>query len=56
MELIKDLTLNNPIFITVVILLIWFMPGIIFRKFADQKSNLIKKKIQEEKISRLYPK
>tara|TARA_Y100001968_G_scaffold134623_1_gene122798 strand:- start:5140 stop:5322 length:183 start_codon:yes stop_codon:yes gene_type:complete len=50
-----ELTLNNPIFISVLILCIWFIPGIVIRNIA-QKNMIAKKKLkQAEQISKLYP-
>ena len=51
-----DMTINNPLFVFAVITVIWFLPGIIVRRFNELK--LIKKKEtnQTEAINRLYPK
>ena len=51
-----EVTLNNPIFLTVLILVIWFLPGIIIRNAAEKKYLQQKKKDQDKRISRLYPK
>ena len=56
METLLDLTLNNPIFITVSILVIWFTPGIIIRRIAEKKYIANKKELQAKKIAKLYPK
>tara|TARA_Y100001968_G_scaffold293318_1_gene299182 strand:- start:410 stop:589 length:180 start_codon:yes stop_codon:yes gene_type:complete len=56
MDVLLDLTLNNPIFITVSILIIWFAPGIIIRRVAEKKYIDSKKKLQEKRIAKLYPK
>ena len=56
MNIILDLTLNNPIFITVSILIIWFAPGIILRRISEKRYLTKQKEIQAEKIARLYPK
>tara|TARA_Y100001968_G_scaffold114826_1_gene104227 strand:- start:1643 stop:1822 length:180 start_codon:yes stop_codon:yes gene_type:complete len=56
LETLLDLTLNNPIFITVSILVIWFTPGIIIRRIAEKKYIANKKELQAEKIAKLYPK
>ena len=56
MDILLDLTLNNPIFITVSILIIWFVPGIIIRRIAEKKYIDNKKKLQEKRIAKLYPK
>jgi len=50
------MTINNPIFIFTVITVIWFMPGIIVRRFNEIKKKKIKKKIQTDAIQKLYPK
>ena len=51
-----DMTINNPIFIFALITVIWFIPGIIVRRFNE--SNQLKKKQenQADAIKRLYPK
>ena len=51
-----NMTINNPIFIFTVITVIWFMPGIIVRRFNEIKKKKIKKKIQTDAIQKLYPK
>tara|TARA_Y100001968_G_scaffold224570_1_gene207256 strand:+ start:1337 stop:1513 length:177 start_codon:yes stop_codon:yes gene_type:complete len=51
-----DLTLNNPIFITVLILCIWFIPGILIRNIKEKNYESKKKEEQLNKISKLYPK
>tara|TARA_Y100001968_G_scaffold324496_1_gene363957 strand:- start:28520 stop:28696 length:177 start_codon:yes stop_codon:yes gene_type:complete len=56
LEKILDLTLNNPIFISVMILVIWFAPGIIVRRIAEKNYIERKEAEQAKKISRLYPK
>jgi len=56
METLLDLTLNNPIFISVSILIIWFAPGIVIRRIAEKKYISKQKEIQAQKISKLYPK
>ena len=50
-----DMTLNNPIFIFALITVIWFIPGIIVRRFNE--INMIKKKEKrrDDAIKRLYP-
>ena len=51
-----DMTINNPIFIFAVITVIWFIPGIIVRRFNEIKQTKKKKKSQVEAINKLYPK
>ena len=51
-----DMTINNPIFIFAVITVIWFIPGIIVRRFNEVKQTEKKKKSQNEAINKLYPK
>ena len=50
-----DMTINNPIFIFAVITVIWFIPGILVRRFKEIKLLKKKKKTQEDAINRLYP-
>ena len=51
-----DMTINNPIFIFAVITVIWFIPGIIVRRFNEVKQTEKKNKRQAEAINKLYPK
>ena len=51
-----DMTVNNPIFIFSIITVIWFIPGILVRRFNEAKKKDIKIKAQNEYIKRLYPK
>ena len=51
-----DMTINNPIFVFVVITIIWFLPGIIVRRIAEAKKENKRKRIQNESIAKLYPK
>ena len=53
---VRTATLNNPIFITVSILVIWFTPGIVLRRISEKRYLIKKKEIQDKKIARLYPK
>jgi len=55
-EIIINLTWRNPIFMGTLIISLWFIPGLILRKYSKDKETSSKAKIQEEKISRLYPK
>jgi len=50
-----DMTINNPIFIFSVITVIWFMPGIIVRRFTKTRLIKKKKKMQSDAIRKLYP-
>ena len=51
-----DMTINNPIFIFAVITVIWFIPGIIVRRYNETKQIKKKEKIQADAIQKLYPK
>ena len=51
-----DMTINNPIFIFAVITVIWFIPGILVRRFKEKKDLNNKKKKQAAAIQKLYPK
>ena len=51
-----DMTINNPIFIFALITVIWFIPGIIVRRFSEEKQIRKKKEIQADAIKKLYPK
>ena len=51
-----DMTINNPIFIFAVITVIWFIPGIIVRRFNEMKITKKKEEIQADAIKKLYPK
>ena len=53
---ILDMTINNPLFIFALITVIWFIPGIIVRRFNESKSEKKIKKIQADAIKKLYPK
>ena len=50
-----DMSINNPIFIFAVITVIWFIPGILVRRFNEIKLLKKKKKTQDDAIERLYP-
>jgi hypothetical protein len=50
-----DMTINNPIFIFAVITVIWFIPGVLVRRFNEIKLLKKKKKTQDDAINRLYP-
>ncbi len=51
-----EMTWKNPIFMMVFFGAIWFLPGILVRRFARKKHAEKKAKTQLEKIKRLYPK
>ncbi len=51
-----DMTINNPIFIFVVITVIWFIPGIIVRRYNEKKQLKKKQKIHADAIKNLDPK
>ena len=51
-----DMTVNNPIFIFAIITVIWFIPGILVRRFNELKQLKKKEKDQTEAIKKLYPK
>ena len=51
-----DMTINNPIFIFAVITVIWFIPGILVRRFKEKKDLNAQKKKQAAAIQKLYPK
>tara|TARA_B100000214_G_C23831574_1_gene564434 strand:+ start:605 stop:775 length:171 start_codon:yes stop_codon:yes gene_type:complete len=49
------MTINNPIFIFAVITVIWFIPGILVRKFNELQKIKKKNKSQADAIKKLYP-
>ena len=53
---ILDMTINNPLFIFAVIIVIWFIPGIIVRRYNELKQIKKKEKNQADAIKKLYPK
>ena len=55
-NIILDMTINNPIFIFVLIIVIWFIPGILVRKYNEFKQIKKKKRNQVDAINKLYPK
>ena len=55
-SILLDMTINNPIFIFALIIVIWFIPGILVRRFNELKQIKRKQKKQAEAISKLYPK
>ncbi len=50
------MTINNPIFIFAIIIVIWFIPGILVRRFNESKQLKKKEEIQADAIKKLYPK
>ena len=50
-----DMTINNPLFIFSLITVVWFIPGIIVRRFNELKQTKVKKKNQADAIKKLYP-
>ena len=55
-DTLLEMTVNNPIFIFVLITVIWFIPGILVRKFNEKRLVKKKEKNQSEAIKKLYPK
>ncbi len=53
---ILDMTINNPLFIFAGITVIWFIPGIIVRRYNELERMKKKKKYQSDAIKKLYPK
>jgi len=51
-----DMTINNPIFIFAVITVIWFIPGILVRRYNELKQKKKNEKTQADAIEKLYPK
>ena len=51
-----NMTINNPIFILAVITVIWFLPGIMVRRFNELKKLKKKEQTQADAIKKLYPK
>ena len=49
------MTINNPLFIFAVITVIWFIPGIIVRRYNELKQVKKNKKNQADAIKKLYP-
>ena len=50
-----DMTINNPIFIFALIIVIWFIPGILIRSINKSKQTKKKEKKQSDAIKKLYP-
>tara|TARA_Y100000766_G_scaffold275119_1_gene277815 strand:- start:858 stop:1085 length:228 start_codon:yes stop_codon:yes gene_type:complete len=51
-----DMTINNPIFIFALITVIWFIPGILVRRYNEIKQIKKRKELQTDAIKKLYPK
>ena len=51
-----NMTVNNPLFVFAIIIVIWFIPGIIVRRFNESKQLKKKEKYQADAIRKLYPK
>jgi len=56
LDTLLDLTWRNPLFMLVVIMVIWFLPGIVVRRIAEKKHQASKAEAQAKAISKLYPK
>ena len=54
-KILLDMTINNPIFIFAVIIVIWFIPGILVRRINELKQMRKKEKKQSDAIKKLYP-
>tara|TARA_Y100001968_G_scaffold149338_1_gene136566 strand:- start:374 stop:535 length:162 start_codon:yes stop_codon:yes gene_type:complete len=50
------MTINNPLFIFALITVIWFIPGIIVRRYSELRKIKKKEKNQADAIKKLYPK
>ena len=55
-NILLDMTINNPIFIFALITVIWFIPGILVKRFNESKKIKKKEKNQADAIKKLYPK
>ena len=53
--ILLDMTINNPIFIFALIIVMWFIPGILVRRLNDLKQIKKKEKYQADAIKKLYP-
>ena len=53
--LLLDMTINNPIFIFALIIVMWFIPGILVRRLNELKQIKKKEKSQADAIKKLYP-
>tara|TARA_B100000700_G_C14829969_1_gene754015 strand:- start:501 stop:686 length:186 start_codon:yes stop_codon:yes gene_type:complete len=55
LENFLKMTWYNPIFMIVLIGSLWFIPGIIIRRIAENRYKFEKKANQARKIAKLYP-
>ncbi len=55
-SVLLNMTINNPIFIFSLIIVIWFIPGILVRRINELKQIKKKEKSQADAIKKLYPK
>jgi len=55
-NILLDMTINNPIFIFALIIVVWFIPGIVVRRLNEFKQIKKKKQNQADAIKKLYPK
>ena len=55
-SILLDMTINNPIFIFALIIVIWFIPGILVRSMNELIQKNKKEKSQAKAIKKLYPK
>ena len=55
-NILLDMTINNPIFIFAAITVIWFIPGILVRRYNEKKILKKKERTQADAIQKLYPK
>ena len=53
--ILLDMTINNPIFIFALIIVMWFIPGILVRRLRELKQKKKKEKSQADAIKKLYP-
>ena len=51
-----NMTVNNPIFIFVLLTVFWFLPGIIIRRINADNLKKAKQESQANAIAKLYPK
>ena len=54
-DIFLKMTWGNPIFMIVAIGAIWFVPGIVIRRLAEERYKASKQKAQAKKIASLYP-
>ncbi len=54
-NILLDMTINNPIFIFALIIVIWFIPGILVSRINESKKTKQKEKRQADAIKKLYP-